>query len=79
MLGLLKFPNDFHKSTGLKQLWMKDSHTTAHLHNNIGFVARQGYSIQKPDLKGTFAFRVPLKHILRFCDDYEKVVYGFKH
>jgi len=23
--------------------------------------------------------RVPLKHIFGFCDDYEKVVYGFKH
>ena len=35
MLGLLKFPDDFQKSTGLNQLWMKDSHTTAHLQNNI--------------------------------------------
>ena len=79
MLGLLKFPDDFQKSTGLNQLWMNDSHTTAHLQNNIGFAARQGYIIQKPDPKGTFSFRVPLKHIFGFCDDYEKVVYGFKH
>jgi len=79
MLGLLKFPDDFQKSTGLNQLWMKDSHTTAHLQNNIGFAARQGYIIQKPNPKGTFSFRVPLKHIFGFCDDYEKVVYGFKH
>jgi len=79
MLGLLKFPDDFQKSTGLNQLWMKDSHTTAHLQNNIGFAARQGYIIKKPDPKGTFSFRVPLKHIFGFCDDYEKVVYGFKH
>jgi len=40
MLGLYKFLDDFHKSTGLNQLWMKDSHTTAHLQNNIGFAAR---------------------------------------
>jgi len=79
MLGLLKFPDDFQKSTGLNQLWMKDSQTTAHLQNNIGFAARQGYIIQKPNPKGTFSFRVPLKHIFGFCDDYEKVVYGFKH
>jgi len=79
MLGLLKFPDDFQKSTGLNQLWVKDSHTTAHLQNNIGFAARQGYIIQKPDPKGTFSFRVPLKHIFGFCDDYEKVAYGFKH
>jgi len=79
MLGLLKFPDDFQKSTGLNQLWIKDSHTTAHLQNNIGFSARQGYIIQKPDPKGTFSFRVPLKHIFGFCDDYENVVYDFKH
>jgi len=79
MLRLLKYPDDFQKSEGLNQLWMKDSHTTAHLQNNIGFAARQGYVIQKPDPKGTFSFRVPLKHIFGFCDDYEKVVYGFKH
>jgi len=79
MLGLLNYPDDFQKSKGLNQLWMKDSHTTAHLQNNIGFAARQGYVIQKPDPKGTLSFRIPLKHIFWFCDDYEKVVYGFKH
>ena len=79
MLGLLKFPDDFQKSIALKQLWMKDSHTTAHLQKNIGFASRQVYIIQKPDPKGAFSFRVPLKHIFGFCDDYEKVVYGFKH
>jgi len=79
MLGLLKFPDDFQKSKGLNQLWMKDSHTTAHLQNNIGFAARQSYVIKKPDPKGTFSFRDSLKHIFGFCDDYDKVVYGFKH
>jgi len=58
---------------------MKDSPTTAHLQNNVGFAARQGYIIQKPNPKGTFSFIVPLKHIFGFCDNYEKVVYGFKH
>ena len=76
MLELLKFPDDFHKSIALKLLWMKDSHTTAHLQKNIGFASRQVYIIQKPDPKGAFSFRVPLKHIFGFCDDYEKVVYG---
>jgi len=79
ILGLLKFPDDFKKSTGLNQLWMKDSHTTAHLQNNIGFAARQDYIIHKPDPKDTFSFRVPLKNTFGFCDDYEKVVYGLKH
>jgi len=79
MLGPLKHPDDFQKPKGLNQLWMKDSHTTAHRQNNIGFAARQGYVIQKPDPKGTFSFRVPLKHMFGFCDGYEKVVYCFKH
>ena len=79
ILGLLKYLVDFQKSKGLNQLWMKDSHTTAHPQNNIGFAASQGYIIQKPDPKGTFSFIVPLKHIFGFCDDCEKVVYGFKH
>ena len=26
-----------------------------------------------------FSFRIPLKHIFGFCEDYDKVVYGFKH
>jgi len=84
MLGLLKlkFPDDFQKSTGLNQLWFKDSGTDASIagnNRNSGFLIRHGYIIQKPDSKGTFPFRVPLKHIFGFCDDYEKVVYGFKH
>ena len=79
MPGLLKFPDDFQKSTGLNQLWFKDSDATAHLENNKGFGIRQQYIIQKPDPKVTFSFRVPLKHIVGFCDDYEKAVYGFRH
>jgi len=66
MLGLLKFPDDFHKSTGLNQLWYEDNHTTAHLQYNPGFGVRQQYVIQKPDPKGTFSLRVPLKHIFGF-------------
>jgi len=80
MLGLLKYPgDDFQKSVGLNQLWFKDTGATTHLQNNTGFGARQQYIIQKPDPNGTFSFRVPLKHIFAFCDDYDKVVYCFKH
>jgi len=81
-LGLLKFPDDFQKSKGLNQLWFKDNGTDVSIAgNNInnGFVARQEYIIRKLDPNGRFSFRVPLKHIFGFCDDYEKVVYGFKH
>jgi len=82
MLGLLKFPDDFQKRTGLNQWWFKDSGTDASIagnNQNNGFLIPHGYIIQKPDPKGTFSLRIPLKHIFVFCDDYENVVYGFKH
>ena len=44
-------------------------------HNNE-FLARHSYIIQSPTVKGTFSFRIPLKHIFGFCEDYNKIVYG---
>jgi len=41
MLGLLKFPDDFPKSTGLNQLWFKDAGAAVHLENKAGFGVRQ--------------------------------------
>ena len=82
MLGLLKYPDDFSKSKGLNQLWYKDTTDAAVLAGagtNVGFKIRQDYIIQKPNPKGTFSFRIPLKHIFGFCEDYDKVVYGLKH
>ena len=77
MLGLLKYLDDFSKSKGLNQLWYKDTSTDANKDNNIGFKIRQGYKESNP--KGSFSFKIPLKHIFGFCEDYDKVVYGFKH
>ena len=34
--------------------------------------ARHRYIIQLPTTKGSFSFRVPLKHIFGFCEDYSK-------
>jgi len=79
MLGLLKYSDDFSIAQGLNQLWQKDTTTTAVLADNEGFKTRQSYLIQQPARKGTFSFRVPLKHIFGFCEDYDKIVYGFKH
>ena len=81
MLGLLKYPDDFSKSKGLNQLWYKDTSTTASIdaNVNIGFKIRQDYIIQKSNPKGSFSFKIPLKHIFGFCGDYVKVVYGLKH
>ena len=78
MLGLLKYPDDFSKSQGLNQLWYKDTGTTASIENNAGFKIRQDYIIKSPDPKGTFSFRIPLRHIFGFCEDYERIVYGMK-
>ena len=78
MLGLLKYPDDFSKSKGLNQLWYKDTSTEANT-QNMGWNIRKLYVINNSDPKGTFSFRVPLKHIFGFCEDYDKVVYGLKH
>ena len=81
MMGLLKYPDDFQKSQGLNQLWYKDTGTDASVTaaTNGGFAVRHGYLVKKPDPKGTFSFRIPLKHIFGFAEDYEKIVYGFRH
>ena len=82
MLGLLKYPDDFSKSKGLNQLWYKDTETGAVLDGvgvNVGYKIRQEYIIKSSNPRGTFSFRVPLKHIFGFCEDYDKVVYGLKH
>ena len=77
-LGLLKYPDDFSKSKGLSQLWYKDTLTTAEA-DNIGWNIRRNYIIRNSDPKGSFSFKIPLKHIFGFCEDYDKVVYGLKH
>ena len=79
MLGLLKYSDDFSKAQGLNQLWQKDTASTAVIADNEGFKTRQSYLIQQPTAKGTFSFRIPLKHIFGFCEDYDKIVYGIKH
>ena len=78
MLGLLKYPDDFSKSKGLNQLWYKDTSTRANA-QNVGWNLRKLYIVNKPVPKGSFSFKIPLKHIFGFCEDYDKVVYGFKH
>ena len=77
-LGLLKYPDDFSKSKELNQLWYKDTTTLAENDNN-GFKIRQEYIIKNSDPRGSFSFKFPLKHIFRFCGDYDKIVYGLKH
>ena len=78
MLGLLKYPDDFSKSQGLNQLWIKDTSSEANIVTNNGFKQRHNYIIKKPVPKGSFSFRIPLKHFLGFCEDYKKVLYGMQ-
>ena len=78
MLGLLKYPDDFSESIGLNQLWSKDTIPEASKVDNAGFKARHDYIIQRPTPEGAFSFRIPLKHIFGFCEDYNKIIYGMK-
>ena len=78
MLGLLKYADDFNKSKGLNQLWYKDT-TAAAADANTGWNVRRQYIIVNSNPRGTFSFKIPLKHIFGFCEDYDKVVYGLKH
>ena len=79
MLGSLIYTDDFSKSTGLNQCWVKDTSIGADETNSGGFKTRHEYIIQKSDPKGSFSFCIPLKHIFGFMDTYEKIIYGFKH
>ena len=79
MLDLLKYSDDFSNAQGLNQLWYKDTATTAAKADNNRFAARNAYLIQSPTVKGTFSFRIPMKHIFGFCEDYDKIVYGLIH
>ena len=62
MLGLLKYRDDFSKSKGSNQSWYKDTSDLTNL-NNIGFKVRHEYIIHNSNPKGSFGFKVPLKHI----------------
>ena len=78
MFGLLVHSRGFSKAQGLNQLWCKDTHDSL-TDANQGYLLRQEYIIRRPAAKGSFSFIMPLKDIFGFCDDYNKVVYGFKH
>ena len=76
MLGLLKYPDDFSKSQGLNQCWYNDTLSTASA-QNLGWNLKRLYIVKHPTPKGSFSFKIPLKHIFGFCNDYDKVVRGF--
>ena len=61
-----KITRHFSKNQGLNQLWFEDTATTAAKADNNGYAARHVYLMQPPTVKGTFSFRIPLKHIFGF-------------
>ena len=81
MLGLLKYPDDFNKSQGLNQLWVPDTpiadNNVANM-ENLGFKKRENHIINNSNPRGTFNFKIPLKHFLGFCEDYKKILYGMQ-
>ena len=79
MLGMLKYPDDFTKSQGLNQLWLPDNNKQTDLgEDNNNFTKRHKYIINTSNPKGTFSFKIPLKHFLGFCEDYKKILYGMQ-
>ena len=85
ILGMLKFPDDFSKSQGLNQCWIKDTGlgdgNPGGDNPNEGFKLRRNYIINMPenaDNKGKFNFKIPLKFFLGFCEDYTKILYGMQ-
>ena len=59
-------------------MWYKDTLTTAE-EGNTGWDVGKKHIINNSNPKGTFSFKIPLKYIFGFCEDYDKVLYGLKH
>ncbi len=78
ILGLLKYSNGFYKGPGLHQCWSIDTGDDTGA-TNKGFTTRQKYIVSKPTPKGSFRFAIDLDHIFGFCEDYNKILYGFTH
>ena len=78
ILGLTKYSYDFNQCTALNQCWIVDTDDNVN-DTNTGFKSRREYIIKKPNPKGNFRFAIELEHILDFCEDYDKVLYGFTH
>jgi len=83
MKGLLTYGDDVNPGEGLNMCWVTDKndsvHHVGHGRINEGFNARQTLVIQRPRTKGNFSFKIPLKHLMPFFEDYKKVMYGVKH
>ena len=77
MLGMLKYPEFFSRPRVLISYGTKKQRLRQFQPIILGLQLH--ILISSPTLMGTFAFRIPLKHIFRFCEDCDKIVYGLKH
>ena len=55
-----------------------DTKNDADIINNSGYKKRHAHIILRSVPKGTFSFKIPLKHFLGFCEDYKKILYGMQ-
>ena len=78
ILGLAKYSSNFNKGPGLNLCWLLDTNDKAE-DANKGWKKRQDYIIEKSVPIGSFRFAVDLEHVFGFCEDYDKVMYGFIH
>ena len=78
MSNMLKHSPDFEKGSGLAECFYSDSSVAAAA-TNKGFAKRQNLIIKESNPNGTFSFYIPLASIFGFCDDYDKITYGFRH
>jgi len=78
-MRFMPMPTTFKRAKALINCGSK-IHIQQHIFKvKVFFQSDRAALFKNPVQKGTFSFRVPLKHIFGFCDDYEKVVYGLKH
>ena len=78
MLGLAKYSSSFNAGPGLNQCWCIDT-TNEAKDENKGFAKRVAYVLEKPTPRGSFRMAIDLEHVFGFCEDYDKVMYGFIH
>ena len=74
MMGVLAYPHDFAAAQGLNQLWTKDQVQQPHSQTTRALPL-----VKHSSHKGTFSFIVALRQIFGFCDDHDKVIWGYKH
>ena len=67
------------QGSGSQSFWYKGTAITEDQADINGFATGHAYLIQSPTGKCTFSFRIPLKHIFCFSEDYDKIVFGLKH